>query len=66
MSQNLRFSGNMSYFLLISQNLAGWMERWDYLACPIITIPVGEAHVREKGLESIVIDPALAPLCRRV
>lgn len=42
------------------------MERWDYLACPIITIPVGEAHVREKGLESIVIDPALAPLCRRV
>jgi len=34
--------------------------------CRIITTPAGEAHVREKGLEAIVIDPAVVPLCRRI
>ncbi len=34
--------------------------------CRIITTNAGEANVREKGLDSILIDPALTPLCRRV
>jgi len=33
--------------------------------CRIITTPDGEAHIREKGLESTVIDPAVTPFCRR-
>jgi len=42
------------------------MERWDCLGCRIITTPTAEAHVREKGLESIVVNTAITPLCRRV
>ena len=34
--------------------------------CRIITTPAGEAHVREKGLGTMVVDPAVTPLCRRV
>jgi predicted amidohydrolase len=34
--------------------------------CHIITTPAGEAHVREKGLRPIVVDPAVTSLCRRV
>ena len=34
--------------------------------CRIITTPLGEAHVKEKGLQPVVVDPAKNPLCRRI
>jgi predicted amidohydrolase len=34
--------------------------------CRIITTPLGEAHVKEKGLQPVVVDPAENPLCRRI